>query len=314
MAADKNGLRFDGQVVLVTGGGAGLGAGYARQFATRGARVVVNDRGLATDGGGTGDPSRADQLVAEIVATGGEAVADTHDVVSDPGGVVAAALDRWGRLDALVCNAGFFRPGTLADQDPDEYAKVLNVHLQGALGPVRAAWPALARNRGRIVLTSSGTIFGMPVSSAYGAGKGGLVGLTRTLAADGRDDGVRVNAVLPIAYTRLAASGIPDKEFLAFLEDKFPPSAVAPFVTLLAHDSVPVSGEMFTVGGGRAARVALSVAPGYVSPEQTPEDFLAHFDSVRDLTNSYAPESSGDEVNWITKNLGVEFVPSDVLR
>jgi len=185
--------RFDGRVAVVTGAGRGLGRAYAHLLAARGARVVVNDLGGSIAGEGT-DAGPAADVVAEIEAAGGDAVADTNDVSTEEGGaaLVGTALDRFGRVDVLVNNAGIMRWGGPPDVAVADLEQHLAVHLVGSYATARAAWPHMAeQGHGRIVMTTSTGMLGLPANTSYAAAKGGVVGLTRSLAVAGRKQGIR---------------------------------------------------------------------------------------------------------------------------
>ncbi|MCF2525943.1 SDR family NAD(P)-dependent oxidoreductase [Yinghuangia soli] len=289
-------IRFDGQAVLVTGAGRGLGREHALALAARGAQVVVNDVADATGA------SPADDVVAEITAAGGTAVADTHSVVDEADALVGTALDAFGRLDALVNNAGISHGG-MFDQIPAEmFDKMLAIHLAGTVHVTRAAWPHLKTTRGRIVNTSSNSLFGILGTSHYITAKGGVLGLTKSLAMDGRADGIRVNAIMPVAFTRMTAA-IPDPVFRGFLEKHFTADKVAPFVVWLAGADVPVSGEVFSVGGGRAARVVLGVAGDAVA--DTPEAYGEQVERLMDLSDVAFPSDATREVLLAVSGLGL---------
>jgi NAD(P)-dependent dehydrogenase (short-subunit alcohol dehydrogenase family) len=294
-------------VALVTGAGRGLGREYALLLASEGARVVVNDLGGDTRGGRAGSPAPVDEVVAAIAAAGGEAIADAHDVVEGAGAIVARALDRWGRLDLVVNNAGIAGGGEI-DQIPVElYDRMIDVHYRGSVAVLRAAWPVMrAQGYGRVVNTSSGSVMGVPFSSAYVSAKSAIIGLTRALALDGRKHDIKVNAIMPIAFTRLTEQ-IPDDDFRAFLAARFEPAKVAPFVAALLSDDVPCSGEVFSVGAGIAARVVLGTVPGYVSAEPSIEEYLAHFDEVCDIGGLFVPGNSMEEVAHRAAQLGIDL-------
>src|SRR6185437_6308184 len=199
-------LAFDGEVAIVTGAGNGLGRAHALELASRGARVVVNDTGGDVEGNGLGS-SVAQAVVDQIAAAGGEAVADHHSV-ADPAGaqaIVQAALDTFGQLDIVVNNAGILRDGSFAKLTPDRVDPVFDVHLRGAFHVTRPAWEIMrGRKYGRIINTSSGSgLFGNYGQANYAAAKMGLIGLTRVLAIEGERLGIRVNAIAPIARSRM---------------------------------------------------------------------------------------------------------------
>jgi NAD(P)-dependent dehydrogenase (short-subunit alcohol dehydrogenase family) len=302
MSAD----RYAGRVAIVTGGGGGLGREYALLLAAGGARVVVNDLGGDSHGGRHGDSGPAEGVAAEVRGAGGEAVADTSDVVAAPGAVVRTALDAWGQVDLVVNNAGIALGGQIDAVPPADFDRMIDVHYRGTVAVCRAAWPVLReRGYGRIVNTSSGSTMGLPGSSAYISAKAAVMGLTRALAFDGAPFGIKVNAVMPIALTRLTRQ-IPSARFRGFLEGHFPPSAVAPFVGALLAEEVPCSGETFSVGGGIAARVALATVPGFVAAEPTVEVYLDNFGAVMG-DELFVPTGSMDEVAFRAHQLGVEL-------
>ncbi|HEV8297604.1 MAG TPA: SDR family NAD(P)-dependent oxidoreductase [Acidimicrobiales bacterium] len=299
--------RFEGQVALVTGAGRGLGREYARLLAAEGARVVVNDLGGDTRGGREPTSDPVDEVVAAIRDAGGEAVADVHDVVDDAGVIVQRALDTWGRLDLVVNNAGIAGGGPIDQIPAATFDRMIDVHYRGSVAVLRAAWPAMrAQGYGRVVNTSSGSVMGVPFSSAYISAKAAIIGLTRALALDGRKNDIRVNAVMPIAYTRLTAQ-IPDDDFREFLAARFDPASIAPFVASLLTAEVPCSGEVFSVGGGIAARVLLATVEGYRSTKPTIEDYLAHFDEVCDTASLFVPTDSMAEIAVRARSLGVDL-------
>jgi NAD(P)-dependent dehydrogenase (short-subunit alcohol dehydrogenase family) len=299
--------RYAGRVAIVTGGGGGLGREYALLIASGGGRVVVNDLGGDQHGGREGGAAPAEGVVSEIRAAGGEAVADTSDVAAEPGAVVRTAVGTWGRLDLVVNNAGIAGGGSIDEIAPKDFDRMIDVHYRGTVGVCRAAWPVLREGGyGRIVNTSSGSTMGLPGSSAYISAKAAVMGLTRALAFDGAPYGIKVNAVMPIALTRLTRQ-IPSARFRDFLDAHFPPSAVAPFVGALLAEGVPCSGETFSVGGGIAARVVLATVPGFVAAEPQVEDYLANFDQVMATEEMWVPAGSMDEVEFRARQLGVEL-------
>ncbi len=299
-------LDFSGRVAIVTGAGAagGLGRAHALALAERGCRVVVNDLGLAF---GTDVPA-AEQVAAEIRAAGGEAVADTHDVVTEAAGIVATALEAFDGVDIVINNAGIGAGTPIGPDAPEQWRRTIDISLFGSIAVTGAAWEHLVRSgQGRVVMTSSNTSFGASGSAAYSSAKSALYGLTRSLAGEGRRSGIAVNAVLPAAWTRLVA-GLPPGPVAELMETRFPPEAVASFVAWLCHPSCPVSGEAFSVGGWRAARVVLAEVPGVVLGEGAdPADWGAAVDGLLSLDGLVAPTSSTDEVSWLARNLDGEI-------
>ncbi|HEY8525656.1 MAG TPA: SDR family oxidoreductase [Acidimicrobiales bacterium] len=286
-------LGFDGKVAIVTGAGGGLGRSHVLELARRGALVVVNDLGGAVDGTGSGTTA-AQAVVDEVKAAGGEAVANYDSVATPEGGraIVQAALDAYGRIDIIINNAGILRDASFKNMDPDKLGPVLDVHLKGAFYVTQPAWQHMReQNYGRIVNTSSGAgLFGNFGQTNYGAAKMGLVGLTRVLAVEGAKNNIKVNAIAPVARTRMT------EDILGPLADKLAPEQITPVVTWLAHEDVPVSGEIFSVGGGRVARVFLGVTPGIVDPELTAETVRDRFDEIRNEEGYQVPTDLNDEL------------------
>lgn len=257
-------LRFDGRIALITGAGRGLGRAHARLLAARGALVIVNDI----------DPTAADAVVAEIIAAGGSARADTTDIAvrDNPQALVRGILATDGALDILVSNAGASRHFDVEDLDYDHFEHVLRLNTLAGFYLAQAAWPAMrAQGRGRIVLTSSSSgLFGQPRNAAYSAAKAALFGLTRSLALDGHEFGIHVNAIAPRAATRLVEN-LEDAELRKRLMDTLDADDVAPIVAWLSHDDCPISGEAFDVGGGWTRRIYVALDDGVGSKPTTPE-------------------------------------------
>lgn len=274
-------LRFDDRVAVVTGGGRGLGRCYALLLASRGAKVVVNDSGgsLAGDGG---DARPADEVVAEITAGGGDAVACTDSVATPAGGraVIQTALDHYGRIDALIHNAGIVRRASLKEMTYEDFDAVLDVHLRGAFHVVRPVFALMCEaGYGRIVLTSSiGGLYGNHDVANYAAAKAGTVGLSSVVALEGADSGVKCNVIVPGAVTRMAA-GLDTSAY-----PPMQPELVAPAVGWLAHESCSVNGEILAAIAGRVAKIVVAETPGVYRPSWTIEQVGDHIDAVRDAT------------------------------
>ena len=258
----RAGIRFDGQVAIVTGAGAGLGRDYALSLAERGAKVVVNDLGGARDGTGSGT-SAADEVVEEIKGAGGEAVANYDSVATAEGGanIVQTALDTWGRVDILINNAGILRDKSFIKMEPAEWDAVMDVHLEGAYNVTRPAFAAMRDNLyGRIVLTTSAAgLYGNFGQTNYSSAKMALLGFMNTLKLEGDKYNIKVNTVAPIAGTRLTEDVMPPDLF-AKLKSEF----VSPFVLYLCSELCPVTGHVYNAGMGYFNRAAVVTGPGAV--------------------------------------------------
>ncbi|HWJ82455.1 MAG TPA: SDR family NAD(P)-dependent oxidoreductase [Nocardioides sp.] len=243
------------RVVVVSGAGGGLGREYALLLAAEGAKVVVNDLGGAKDGSGGGS-AMADQVVDEIRVAGGTAVASYDSVATAEGAaaIVGTALDAFGAVHGLVNNAGILRDASFAKVTEQEWDAVLQVHLYGGFHLTRAAWPHLREQGfGRIVMaTSTSGLYGNFGQANYGAAKMGLVGLMNTLALEGARYDVRVNAVAPMAATRMTEDVAPQEVL-----DSLPPAFVSPVVAHLLAEECQETGAVFVVGGGLVQRHAL---------------------------------------------------------
>jgi NAD(P)-dependent dehydrogenase (short-subunit alcohol dehydrogenase family) len=294
---------LDERVVIVTGAGGGIGREHALLFAREGAQVVVNDYGGDTKGN-AGTSEAAERVVAEITAAGGSAVADSHDVALDADAIVKTALDAFGGVHCVVNNAGISNGGALDQMPPAEFDRMLDIHLGGTVAVTRAAWPILReQGYGRIVNTSSASIFGLPHTPAYITAKAAIFGLTRAIAHDGKKVGIRVNAIMPAAYSRMTQQS---PEFAPVMEAGFPASLVAPFVGALLSPDVPCSGETFVVGGGRAARVVLATVPGATGLSSI-DDCLANFDRIMATDEIEIPKDANHEVVYECQQLGIDL-------
>lgn len=303
-------ITFDGQVVIVTGAGQGLGRAYALELARRGARVVVNDVAGVQDPAG----SAAGAVVAEIESAGGEAAASLDSVATPEGGqaIVDCALERFGTVDAVIHNAGVWRHELFEDMTADQLDPVLDVHLRGAFFVTRPAWSVMQeKGYGRIVLTSSSTgAFGRIRGSNYAAAKAAMLGMGRALALEGEQHGIRANCILPIAPFRDRG------EVPAAITDQFKeagmkpedagPELVAPMVVYLASRACSVSGEAFSAGGRRFGRAFIAVADGWLAPLAgcpSAEDIGAHLDEIRNLDRYRIPAYSIGELKDIGEML-----------
>ncbi|MCG7607626.1 MULTISPECIES: SDR family NAD(P)-dependent oxidoreductase [Mycobacterium] len=292
-------LRFDDRVAVITGAGRGLGREYALLLASRGAKVVVNDPGGSLTGDGT-DTAPAQQVVDEIVSAGGEAIAVTDSVATAEGGqaIIDAAVERFGRVDILIHNAGTVRRASLKEMSYDDFDAVLDVHLRGAFHVVRPAFPYMcAAGYGRVVLTSSiGGLYGNHEVANYAAAKAGILGLCNVVALEGAADGVLCNAIVPGAVTRMA-EGLDTSAYPPMGAD-----LVAPAVGWLTHDSCSVTGEFFVAIAGRIARAVVAESPGVYQPSWTVEEVGEQMDHIRDVSEPVifpvVPDGHADHIRY----------------
>ena len=288
-------IDFAGQVVLVTGAGNGLGRSHALAFAERGARVVVNDFGGARDGtGGSDHPAQA--VVGEIEAAGGEAIANGADV-TNPGQVeamVSDAMDRWGRVDVLVNNAGILRDKSFGKMENGDWDAAVRVHLNGTAYCSRAVWNIMKqRGYGRIVnTTSTSGIYGNFGQANYGAAKAGVVGLMNTLCIEGAKYDIRINCLAPTAATRMTED-ILSEDMLA----RITPASVTPAVLYLASRDGP-NRTVMLAGAGCFAVARLLESDGVFIPEdqRTPETIAGQFEAISDMQGAREMLAGNDHV------------------
>jgi NAD(P)-dependent dehydrogenase (short-subunit alcohol dehydrogenase family) len=286
-------LRFDGKVVLVTGAGRGAGRTHALLLASRGARVVVADPGVAMDGSGHSN-GPADDVINAIKAAGGEAVASYESVSEEKGAaaMVEAALDSFGRLDAVINNAGIAAPELFEDHVAGDFRRMLDVHYLGTVFVSQAAWGHFVKNGGgRIVNTLSEGAMGMlNMQTAYGGAKGGVIGLTLALAAEGPKYGISANGIAPRVSSRMSSPEVlshvnqrPAENFLR-VSKMFPPELCSPAAVYLAHESCPLNGKMLVSGGGQVMRVAFMQNVGISSDNLTIEEIAGNIDTLMDMS------------------------------
>ena len=284
--------RFDGRVAVVTGAGRGLGRAYATLLARRGAKVVVNDLRVTTDGGFEASASPADECVSHIRREGGAAVADYSDISTPVGAsdLIGRALSEFGSLDILVNNAGIVEYHPFEAVSSDQFYRTLAVNAGGHFFTTQAAWLYLkAQGYGRIVMTTSGVaLYGMMDPFDYACSKCAIVGLSKCLALEAAGSGVIVNAVSPYAFTRMG-DHITDTEIRRRSLIALQPDFVAPLVGWLCHESCTVNGEIFDVGGGRAARVFIGETAGIQNRAMTIETVAASLGKILDETNYKVP-------------------------
>jgi NAD(P)-dependent dehydrogenase (short-subunit alcohol dehydrogenase family) len=293
-------IGFDGKVAIVTGAGGGLGRQHALLLASRGARVVVNDLGGSVTGEGS-DLGPAEKVAQEIRDAGGEAVSDGHSVSTAEGGaaIVQTAVDAYGQIDIVVNNAGILRDKTFHNLTPELLEPVLDVHLKGAFYVTQPAWVRMReQGYGRVINTTSQSgVLGNFGQANYGAAKMGLVGLTRVLAIEGAKYNIKVNAIAPVARTRMT------EELMGAAAEKLDPDLVSPVVAWLASEDCSVTGEVFTVAAGRVGRFFVGMTAGYFNPNLTIEDVRDNLDTIRNEDGYMVPASSSEETAFLFKML-----------
>jgi NAD(P)-dependent dehydrogenase (short-subunit alcohol dehydrogenase family) len=291
-------LSFEGRVAVVTGAGGELGRSHALELARRGAKVVINDVGGSVHGEGEAR-APAQRVVDEIRSFGGEAISNFESVTSAAGGeaIVDAAIAAFGRLDILVNNAGILRDRAFHNMATEDIDSVLDVHLRGALYVTQPAFKLMREQRyGRIVNTSSASgLFGNFGQANYGAAKAGLFGLTRVLAQEGQRVGIGVNAIAPLARSRMTEGLLGD------LEGLLDPASITAVVVYLAHESCKVSGQVYSVAGGRVARIFMAERPGVVLQDHTAEAVRDKLPQIDDGSTYVEPASLSDEMSIIQR-------------
>jgi NAD(P)-dependent dehydrogenase (short-subunit alcohol dehydrogenase family) len=305
-------IDFQGQVAVVTGAGRGLGRLYALDLASRGAAVLVNDIGGSMGGAGE-DASVADAVVAEIEAAGGRAAAN-HDSVDTPEGgqaIVDHAVEAFGRVDAVVSNAGIFQTLPFEEISADDWRRMRRVHLDGAFFLAQPAYRVMkTQGYGRFVMiASSAGLFGQHLAAHYSAAKAGIMGLTNVLAVEGAPHGILANTVLPFGQSRMVweTTGEEPAEANPFV-GVILPELVVPIVTFLASNTCSFSHHNYSAGAGRFARVFVGLGEGWLAPggsQPTAEDVESHLDAVSATEPFSVPMSIVDEVLEICARVGV---------
>ena len=296
-------IDFSGQVAVVTGAGRGLGRQYALDLARRGASVVVNDLGCTILGDGE-DPSVADAVVEQIRAAGGPAVASYDSVLTPEGGqaIIDRAIGAFGRLDAVVSNAGIMEMLPFEDITPEKFRRMVETHLFGSFHVGQPAYRIMkAQGYGRLVLiASSAGAFGMPYAAHYAAAKAGIIGLTNNIAFEGEAHGVLANAVLPFGLTRMATiAGEPQEGTLLAVSTT---DTVSPLVVFLASRDCRFTHRNFSACAGRYARVFTGCGEGWVADKgATAEDIAAHLDQITATDPYIVPGSLIDEMTDVAR-------------
>lgn len=289
-------IDFTDRVAIVTGAGGGLGRAYALALAERGAKVVVNDLGGDVHGAG-GDASPAQKVVDEIVAAGGEAIVDGHDITDEAAvdALVASVIEKWGRIDVLINNAGILRDKSFAKMTTDDFRKVLEVHLMGSVNCTKAVWPHMVEaGYGRILMTTSTSgIYGNFGQSNYGAAKSGLVGLMNVLAIEGAKKNIKVNAIAPTAATRMTEDLLPQQVL-----EIMGPDTIAPGALFMVSDDAPTK-TILGAGAGVFAVSQMVESRGVFLPEQarTPEVVAERWAEIADMTDAQTLEGAFEQTS-----------------
>ena len=312
-------IDFTGQVAVITGAGRGLGRLYALDLARRGAAVVVNDVGGSMRGEGA-DSGVADDVVDEIKSDGGTAIA-SYDSVDNPAGgqaIIDAAVGAFGRLDAVVSNAGIFGSVPFEDLSLDDWTRMLRVHLDGGFYLSQPAYRVMKRNGGGrfVFISSSAGIFGQPMEAHYAAAKAGLVGLTNVIAIEGEAHGILANSVMPTGFSRMVTETVGDEKFLA--ESGFMrairPELVVPLVTFLASSACTFTHRNYSAAAGRYARVFVGLSEGWLADadgQPTAEDIQAQIEEISSTERFIVPTSIVDEVLEVCERRGVSAMPGN---
>lgn len=277
-------LDFTGKTVIVTGSGGGLGRSHALEFARRGANVVVNDLGGSVDGSG-GSSEAADAVVKTIIDNGGKAISNGASVTDDKGvaNMLEQTLSEFGRIDVLVNNAGVLRDKSFSNMSMSDFEFVVDVHLMGTVKTTHAVFPIMKeQNYGRIVVTTSSSgLYGNFGQSNYGAGKMGVVGMMNTLELEGAKYNIHVNALAPVAWTRMTEDLMPPEA-----EALLTPESVTPAVVFMSSDQAP-SGQIICAGAGVFAAAQVVETPGkLLGLDAAAEDVAANWEEISDLTEA----------------------------
>ena len=304
-------ITFAGRVAIVTGGGRGLGEAYAKELASRGAAVVVHDNGASAHGEGS-DPEPAQTVAHEITSAGGLAVVCTTDASTEEGGRAAVdlAVSEFGQLDVVVANAGIIHSDPFPNWPTERFEAQLRHHLFAAFHVARPAFEVMkTAGYGRLVFVSSAAgLFGQPGLTGYATAKTGMLGLMNVAAIEGAEFGIKANAILPMADTRMARALLGDggqtPEAIAFLEPMRVDQA-APVVAYLASDRCTATHTVLSAFRGRVAAVTIGVSQGWFSPggRFTAEDVAAHLAEITDCDGMLVPGSIFDELDHVEANV-----------
>ena len=297
-------LRYDDQVVVVTGAGNGLGKQYAKFFASRGAKVVVNDLGGTFNGRPGNDAAVADVVVKEIKDAGGVAVPN-YDGVQEGDKIIKTAIDNFGRVDVLINNAGILRDITLRNMKDEDWDVIMDVHVHGSMKTARAAWPYFRKQRyGKLINTSSASgLFGNFGQSNYAAAKMAVVGFTEALAKEGAKYNIHCNVLAPGAASRLTQTVWPPE-----MMEVMKPDYVVPLVGVLVHSSCKESGSIFEAAAGHYSKIRWERSNGFLAkPDDslTPDVVLRNYDKIIDFTGADHPKGVADSVSLLEKTMAL---------
>ena len=309
------GLDFTGRVVVITGAGGGLGREYALEIARRGGAVVVNDNGGDHRGDNPG-PEMADSVTAEITSAGGKAIANYEDVGDRDGAfrIAEQAISEFGRIDALINNAGNLRNAWFEDFTPEDRDAVIRTHLFGSYNVTQAVWPHMKKaGYGRVVFASSGAgMFGNQMQSAYGAAKAGLTGLMNVLAQEGKPHGILCNALLPNAESRMGAEMDPAEmapiaPYFPLFEGSVTPPFIMAMVVYMCSEACQTTHDLYSVMAGRIARGFIGVTEGWLGPRDVPptvEQVAEHIGEIRDVSRGiHIPSGLMDEFRIVAEQI-----------
>ena len=289
-------VRFDGRVAIVTGAGGGLGKSHALLLASRGAKVVVNDLGGSRDGSGTGAHNMADQVVDEIKAAGGEAIANYDGVDTAAGGesIVKTAMDAFGTVDIVIANAGILRDRAFHNITEEDWDKIFAVHVKGSFNVIQPAFRIMRQNNyGRIIVTTSNAgLYGNFGQANYSAAKTALLGFASTLELEGAKYNIKANVIAPVAASRLTEDVMPPQVL-----ERLKPELVSPVVAYLCSEECDVSGNIFTAGGGYVGRAAIVESKGAVLSDISIEAVRDNFSKITDMTGAEEFTNAFDEVS-----------------
>lgn len=298
---NASGLRFDGKVAIITGAGNGLGKSHAKLLASLGASILVNDLGTDKHGAGT-DKTIAESVATEIRELGGDAIANTDSVLNGQH-IIEHAMDHFGAVDIVINNAGILRDKSFHKLTQEDWQSTIDTHLNGAFSVSRAAWPYLReQNFGRIIFTTSmAAMYGNFGQANYSAAKSGIYGLTKTLAIEGANKNIGVNAIAPIAGSRMTEGLMPPE-----LLSKLTPEFVSPMVAYLCHESCKETGSLFEAGAGWYSQVRLQRSDGYGMPANATisiDDIANNWDLITDFDAATYPDNSVDAITKALANL-----------